>query len=75
MLSGFADAGVGDVDVVIEDPNGDRTSVQPRIEHNGEETYRVTYTPKENGPHKVYVTFAGVQIPKSPFEVPITLRK
>jgi len=71
----FLDAGVGDVDVVIEDPNGNRTSAQPHVEHNGEGSYRVSYTPKEQGPHNVHVTFAGVEIPKSPFEVPITLRK
>ena len=69
------DAGVGDVDVVIEDPNGDVSTVQPHIEHNGEDSYRVSYAPKEHGPHKVHVNFAGMEIPKSPFEVPIALRK
>ena len=69
------DAGIGDVAVVIEDPNGNTDTVQPHIDHSSEESYRVSYTPKQNGPHKVYVTFAGVQIPKSPFEVPITMRK
>ncbi|XP_076819806.1 filamin-A-like isoform X4 [Clavelina lepadiformis] len=66
-------AGVGNVDVVIEDPNGSQTAVRPAIEQTADDTYKVTYTPTEGGNHVVHVTFAGCVIPKSPFEVPISL--
>jgi len=60
--------------VLIEDPTGNTNSVRPDIKATAENTYRVTYTPRMNGTHYVTVTFAGSSIPKSPFEVPITLR-
>nr|CAB3246486.1 filamin-C-like [Phallusia mammillata] len=66
-------AGVGHVDVVIENPTGCQKSVVPSIKPISENVYRVTYTPEKNGPHQVHVMFAEETIPKSPFEVNISM--
>lgn len=33
--------------------------------------YAVRFIPRENGPHLVYVTFDGCQIPDSPFRIQV----
>ncbi|XP_078533930.1 filamin-C isoform X3 [Lissotriton helveticus] len=67
-----AGAGTGDVGVVIVDPQGRRDTVEVILEDKGDNIYRCTYRPVLEGPHMVYVTFAGAQIPKSPFTVNIS---
>lgn len=67
-------AGVGDVDVIIEDPNGQQKTIVPSIKQVAENVYRVTYTPTTNGPHNVHVMFADDTTPKSPYEVIISMR-
>ncbi|XP_062435521.1 filamin-C isoform X4 [Rhea pennata] len=64
-----AGAGPGDVGVVIVDPQGRRDTVEVMLEDKGDNIYRCTYRPVLEGPHMVYVTYAGAQIPKSPFNV------
>ncbi|XP_072858518.1 filamin-C isoform X5 [Pogona vitticeps] len=64
-----AGAGAGDVGVVIVDPQGRRDTVEVVLEDKGDNIFRCTYRPVLEGPHTIYVTFAGAQIPKSPFVV------
>ncbi|KAM6320917.1 LOW QUALITY PROTEIN: filamin-C [Aegotheles albertisi] len=64
-----AGAGPGDVGVVIVDPQGRQDTVEVMLEDKGDNIYRCTYRPVLEGPHTVCVTFAGTQIPKSPFTV------
>ncbi|XP_067325489.1 filamin-C isoform X6 [Anolis sagrei] len=64
-----AGAGAGDVGVVIVDPQGRRDTVEVVLEDKGDNIFRCTYRPVLEGPHTIYVTFAGAQIPKSPFTV------
>uniref|UniRef100_H2ZJT8 Calponin-homology (CH) domain-containing protein n=1 Tax=Ciona savignyi TaxID=51511 RepID=H2ZJT8_CIOSA len=65
-----AEAGAGDVDVVIEDPTGSDVPMELEEKSNG--TVRATYTPQVDGPHKIYVEFTGEQVPRSPFNVDIS---
>uniref|UniRef100_A0A8C0X407 Calponin-homology (CH) domain-containing protein n=1 Tax=Castor canadensis TaxID=51338 RepID=A0A8C0X407_CASCN len=69
-----AGAGVGDVSVEVEDPQGKNT-VELLVEDKGNQVYRCVYKPVQPGPHVVKVFFAGDTIPKSPFVVStLTLR-
>ncbi|XP_024140416.1 filamin-C isoform X1 [Oryzias melastigma] len=67
-----AGAGTGDVGVVIVDSNSRRDTVEIFLENRGDSIFRCTYVPILEGPHVVYVTFAGQQIPRSPFTVHIS---
>lgn len=65
-------AGAGDVCVIIVDSNSRRDTVEIVLENKGDSVFRCTYVPILEGPHTVYVTFAGQQIPRSPFTVNIS---
>ncbi|XP_031734699.1 filamin-C-like isoform X1 [Anarrhichthys ocellatus] len=67
-----AGAGAGDVGVIIVDSNGRRDTVEIVLENKGDSIFRCTYVPVLEGPHTVYVTFAGQQIPRSPFTIHIS---
>ncbi|KAJ8381508.1 hypothetical protein SKAU_G00022860 [Synaphobranchus kaupii] len=67
-----AGAGAGDVGVVIVDSQGRRDTVEILLENKGDSIFRCTYRPMLEGPHTIYVTFAGQQIPRSPFTVNIS---
>uniref|UniRef100_A0A8C1K5H7 Filamin C, gamma b (actin binding protein 280) n=1 Tax=Cyprinus carpio TaxID=7962 RepID=A0A8C1K5H7_CYPCA len=67
-----AGAGAGDVGVIIVDSQGCRDTVEIILENKGDSVFRCTYCPILEGPHTIYVTFAGQQIPKSPFTVQIS---
>ncbi|XP_030208982.1 filamin-C isoform X2 [Gadus morhua] len=67
-----AGAGAGDVGVVIVDANGRRDTVEIVLENKGDSVFRCTYGPVLEGPHVVHVTFAGQQVPRSPFTVHIS---
>ncbi|XP_053718004.1 filamin-C isoform X2 [Synchiropus splendidus] len=67
-----AGAGAGDVGVVIVDSHGRRDTVEIVLENKGDSIFRCTYVPVLEGPHTVCVTFAGQQIPRSPFTVQIS---
>lgn len=65
-------AGSGDVGVVIVDPQNHQDTVEVILEDKGDSIYRCTYRPNMEGPHKIYITFAGAQIPKCPYVVNIS---
>uniref|UniRef100_A0A2K5S882 Filamin B n=1 Tax=Cebus imitator TaxID=2715852 RepID=A0A2K5S882_CEBIM len=65
-----AGAGVGDIGVEVEDPQG-KNSVELLVEDKGNQVYRCVYKPMQPGPHVVKVFFAGDTIPKSPFVVQV----
>ncbi|XP_032822250.2 filamin-C isoform X1 [Petromyzon marinus] len=67
-----AGAGVGEVGVVIVDPQGHADSVEVSLEDRGNSVYRCTYRPVTEGPHAVHITFAGEPIPRSPYTVVIS---
>uniref|UniRef100_A0A8B9K1B8 Filamin C, gamma b (actin binding protein 280) n=1 Tax=Astyanax mexicanus TaxID=7994 RepID=A0A8B9K1B8_ASTMX len=67
-----AGAGAGDVGVIIVDSQGRRDTVEIILENKGDSVFRCTYGPVLEGPHVIYVTFAGQQIPRSPFTVHIS---
>ncbi|XP_014220678.1 filamin-A isoform X3 [Trichogramma pretiosum] len=62
-------AGKGIVEVTVEDPKGLKLPVDIRFNQDRNLTYSVSYTPVNEGLHKVRVTFGGREIPKSPFQV------
>ncbi|XP_023774686.1 filamin-C-like, partial [Cyanistes caeruleus] len=64
-----AGAGSGDVGVVITDPQGRRDTVEVMLEDKGDNVFRCTYRPVLEGPHTICVTYAGTQVPRSPFTV------
>ncbi|XP_043934724.1 filamin-B isoform X2 [Protopterus annectens] len=64
-----AGAGMGDVSVVIVDPQGKNNTVEVMIEDKGNSMYRCTYKPTLAGPHTINILFAEVAIPKSPHSV------
>ncbi|KAM9751784.1 filamin-A [Menidia menidia] len=66
-----AGAGVGEVEVMIMDPAGKKNTVACSIEDRGDSSYRCSYRPAQEGPHTVFVTFAGGQISRSPFTVDV----
>ncbi|XP_044538678.1 filamin-A [Gracilinanus agilis] len=66
-----AGAGVGDVEVVIQDPTGKKGMVDQQLEDKGNSTYRCSYKPTLEGTYTIYVTFAGVPIPRSPYTVTV----
>ncbi|XP_066527398.1 filamin-B [Hoplias malabaricus] len=64
-----AGAGVGDVTAVIKDPQGNKNTVEAMMEEKGDSVFRCTYRPVQAGPHTVNITFGGIAIPKSPYNV------
>ncbi|CAF95123.1 unnamed protein product, partial [Tetraodon nigroviridis] len=67
-----AGAGAGDVGVILVDSNGRRDTVEIVLENRGDSVFRCTYIPVLEGLHMVHVTFAGQQIPRSPFAAHIS---
>lgn len=67
----LAGAGTGEVEVVIQDPTGQKGTVEPQLEARGDSMYRCSYQPTMEGVHTVHVTFAGVPIPRSPYMVTV----
>lgn len=67
----MAGAGTGEVEVMIQDPAGQKGTVEPQLEARGDSTYRCSYQPTMEGVHTVHVTFAGVPIPRSPYTVTV----
>lgn len=56
---------------MIQDPAGQKGTVEPQLEARGDSTYRCTYQPTMEGVHTVHVTFASVPIPRSPYTVTV----
>ncbi|XP_030622681.1 filamin-C-like isoform X2 [Chanos chanos] len=63
------EAGLGEVIVYVEDPEGHTEEAKVVPNNDKKRTYSVTYVPKVEGLHKVKVLFAGQDIDKSPFMV------
>ncbi|XP_062856326.1 filamin-C-like isoform X2 [Trichomycterus rosablanca] len=63
------EAGLGEVIVYVEDPEGHTEEAKVVANNDKKRTYSVSYVPKVAGPHKVKVLFAGQDIDKSPFAV------
>lgn len=66
-------AGRGHVDVIVENPKGQKEPVEVRFNNDRNLTHSVSYTPKMEGPHKVTVKFAGREVPKSPYIVQVII--
>ncbi|XP_029456815.1 LOW QUALITY PROTEIN: filamin-B [Rhinatrema bivittatum] len=66
-----AGAGIGDIGVTVEDPQGSSNTVDITVEDKGNQVYHCTYKPFQAGIHNVSISFAGESIPKSPYTVNI----
>lgn len=62
---------LGTVDVTILDPNGAAEKADVRFNNDKNLTYSVSYIPKTEGGHKIFVKFSGRDIPKSPYDVKV----
>lgn len=71
ILLPYTGAGVGKVEVVVIDPKGRKDTVPCHIEDRGSNSYRCTYKPTQEGAYTIHITFAGSQIPKSPYSVTV----
>ncbi|PAV76657.1 hypothetical protein WR25_23383 [Diploscapter pachys] len=58
------DAGLGELQVEVQDPNGSPVRIETLKSPSGEQT--VTFLPNKLGPHKVNVKLAGFQLPGYP---------
>uniref|UniRef100_A0A8C2CFI5 Filamin C, gamma a (actin binding protein 280) n=1 Tax=Cyprinus carpio TaxID=7962 RepID=A0A8C2CFI5_CYPCA len=67
-----AGAGAGDVSVVIVDPQNKNNTVEVLLENKGDNIFRCTYKPVQEGLHTIHVSFAGQPIPNSPFKVQVS---
>ncbi|XP_068045389.1 filamin-C isoform X1 [Anomalospiza imberbis] len=65
------EAGMGEVLVYVEDPEGHTEEAKVVPNNDKKRTYSVTYVPKVGGLHKVTVLFAGQNIDGSPFGVTV----
>ncbi|XP_007425313.1 filamin-B isoform X2 [Python bivittatus] len=63
-----AGAGVGEIGVEVEDPQGTNIA-EVMVEDKGNQVYRCVYKPLQAGPHTVKVVFAGEHVPKSPWGI------
>ncbi len=58
--------------MVIVDPQNKNNTVEVLLENKGDNIFRCTYKPLQEGPHTIHVSFAGQQIPNSPFKVQVS---
>nr|XP_054595919.1 filamin-C isoform X3 [Nothobranchius furzeri] len=66
------EAGMGEVLVYVEDPEGHTEEARVIPNNDKNRTYSVVYLPKVEGLHKVKVLFAGQDIDRSPFVVNVS---
>ncbi|CAG0912726.1 unnamed protein product [Notodromas monacha] len=64
-------AGRGNVEITVENPQGQKEPVDVKFNNDRNLTYSVSYNPRLEGVHKISVKFAGHEIPKSPFKVQV----
>lgn len=64
-------AGVGELEVIIQDPAGKKGTVEQQLEDKGNSTYRCSYKPTLEGTYTIYITFGGIPIPRSPYTVTV----
>ncbi|KYO34434.1 hypothetical protein Y1Q_0021009 [Alligator mississippiensis] len=67
---GLRSTGGSHVQTRVSNPSGSLTEAFVHDQGNG--TYRVEYTPYEEGLHSVEVSYEGSPVPNSPFQVPVT---
>lgn len=65
-------AGRGNVEVIVENPKGQKEPVDVRFNNDRSLTYSVAYTPKLEGAHKISVKYSGREVPKSPYTVQVS---
>lgn len=58
--------------MVIVDPQNKNNTVEVLLENKGDNIFRCTYKPLQEGLHTIHVSFAGQQIPNSPFKVQVS---
>ncbi|KAG5896019.1 hypothetical protein JTB14_007584 [Gonioctena quinquepunctata] len=64
-------AGKGQVDVIVENPRGQKDRAEVKFNDDKNLTYAVSYTPPYEGNYKINVKFAGRDTPKSPYAVKV----
>ena len=64
-------AGEGKVEVAVINPQGKLERVDVKFNEDRSKTYTCTYCAQMEGPHRVVVKFANVEVPKSPFSVAV----
>lgn len=57
--------------MAIQCPDGTSDKADVRYNNDKNLTYSVSYIPKAEGTHKVFVKYSGRDIPKSPYEVKV----
>ncbi|XP_072402896.1 filamin-A isoform X1 [Diabrotica undecimpunctata] len=64
-------AGRADVEVIVENPRGQREPADVKFNNDKNLTYTVSYQPQMEGIHTIYVLFSGRNSPKSPYHVKV----
>lgn len=59
------------MDVTVQTPSGAAEPADVRFNNDKNLTYSVSYIPRAEGAHKVFVKFSGRDIPKSPYTVAV----
>uniref|UniRef100_UPI00358FEB07 filamin-C-like isoform X2 n=1 Tax=Myxine glutinosa TaxID=7769 RepID=UPI00358FEB07 len=67
------DAGLGQVLVYVEDPDGHVEEAKVVANNDSKKTFSVVFVPRVTDTHKVTVLFAGQHIPQSPFLVAVIM--
>jgi len=67
----FSAGGQADVEVVVEDPKGNKVPVEVKYNDDKNMTYSCSYTPTLEGEHKITVNYNKTEVPKSPFTVTV----
>ena len=57
----MSDAGQADHNIQVMSPSGHNVATE--IVENRVGEFTVTYTPSEMGPHKIYMSFGGLEFP------------
>ncbi|XP_045034750.1 filamin-A isoform X2 [Daphnia magna] len=64
-------AGKGNVEVLVEDPRGQKIPAEVKFNNDRNLSYACSYKPLMEGVYRVVVKYNGLDIPKSPFEVKV----
>ncbi|XP_050519631.1 filamin-A isoform X3 [Diabrotica virgifera virgifera] len=64
-------AGRADVEVIVENPRGQREPADVKFNNDKNLTYTVSYQPQMEGTHTIYALFSGRNSPKSPYHVKV----
>jgi len=67
FLVDTSEAGVADLDVLVQDPLG--RSIRPVVQDQGNGVCAVPYTPESIGNYSIPIKFGGKPVPASPFNV------